>query len=163
SPVVIGGTFTPNALGGGIGGSLTVNAVAGIATFSNLIFTSTGSFTLTATSTGLANARSTPLAIGPGPANTLFFATPPSSGAGAPGGISALGGSPQSTQVSRNFANPLVAIVRDSGGNPVPGVTVTFTAPSSGASGTFNGSTIATAITGVNGQATSPTLTANSI
>ena len=42
--------------GTAVGGTLTVNAVSGIATFSNLVFTATGTFTLQATSTGLANA-----------------------------------------------------------------------------------------------------------
>jgi streptogramin lyase len=46
---------------------------------------------------------------------------------------------------------------------PLAGATVTFTAPSSGASGTFaNGTTVATALSGVDGIATAPEYTANS-
>ncbi len=57
------------------------------------------------------------------------------------------------------FTNPLVVKDVDQYGNPVPGVTVTFTPPTTGASGTFT--TSATAVTGSNGQATSNTYTAN--
>ena len=63
----------------------------------------------------------------------------------------------------KTSANPMIVVVRDSGGNAVPGVTVTFTAPSSGASGNFAGSSIATAVTIPNGQATAPAFSANSI
>ena len=246
NPAISGGTLSAAATGG-VGGTLTVNAVGGVATFNNLVFTTTGSYTLVATSTGLANASSTLVAVGPGPANKVAFVVQPASGtatqpltpavvvqiqdangnlatgsnaavniasspvgvggtvtvnalggiatfnnltftaannysliaissglgsassntftiaAGAPGGISVISGSGQTTQVTKNFANPLVVIVRDTGGNPVPNVTVTFAAPGSGASGTFGGSGIGTAITGLNGQATSPSFTANSI
>jgi hypothetical protein len=52
--------------------------------------------------------------------------------------------------------------VKDSGNNPVSGVTVTFTAPAVGASATFGGSPTATAVTNASGIATAPALTANS-
>jgi glycosyl hydrolase family 114/Kelch motif protein len=77
-----------------------------------------------------------------------------------PASISATGGTPQSAAVNTTFASPLVATVRDSGGNPVNGVTVTFAAPGSGASGTFAGG-VTTAITNASGKATSATFTAN--
>ena len=41
----------------------------------------------------------------------------------------AAGGTPQSTTVNTSFAFPLVARVMDASRSPVPGVTVTFTAP----------------------------------
>ena len=47
----------------GVGGTLTVNAVNGIATFSNLIFSAAGSFKLTATSPGLTSATSSTITI----------------------------------------------------------------------------------------------------
>jgi hypothetical protein len=82
--------------------------------------------------------------------------------AGAASSIAVVSGSGQSTTVSTAFANPLVASVTDSFGNPVPGATVTFTAPGSGASGKFaNNTATTTAATGSNGQATSTTFTAN--
>ena len=46
-------------------------------------------------------------------------------------------GSPQSATVAPAFTNPLVATVTDPFSNPVSGATVTFTAPASGAWGTF--------------------------
>ena len=69
------------------------------------------------------------------------------------------GGSGQSAAVNTAFQNTLIATVKDSGGNPVSGVTVTFAVPGTGASATFTGS--ATAVTGANGQASSSTLMAN--
>lgn len=77
--------------------------------------------------------------------------------------ISATSGTPQSATVSATFSAPLVATVLDSHGFPVPGVTVTFTAPPSGASGSFSGSSTTTAVTNASGVATSPTFTANNI
>jgi len=80
-----------------------------------------------------------------------------------PASISASGGSGQSTPVNTAFASPLQATVLDAGSQPIPGVTVTFTAPGSGASGTFPGSLLTlTETTNNSGVATSPTFTANS-
>jgi hypothetical protein len=81
--------------------------------------------------------------------------------AGAPASIKVTSGGGQKATVATAFAKPLVATVKDQYGNAVAGVTVTFTAPSSGAGGTFsNGLTTITAVTGSNGQV-SETLTAN--
>jgi hypothetical protein len=55
-----------------------------------------------------------------------------------PAAISApTGGTPQYAQVSTAFATPLGVLVTDVYGNPVNGVSVTFTAPGSGASAAF--------------------------
>jgi CSLREA domain-containing protein len=79
----------------------------------------------------------------------------------APTQISAFAGSPQSVTEGTVFV-PLEARVLDAGNAPVGGVTVTFTAPSSGASGMFaNGTMQTTAITDANGVAASSVLTAN--
>jgi hypothetical protein len=52
--------------------------------------------------------------------------------------------------------------VKDQNGNPFPGATVTFAAPTSGAGGTFPGGlTTVTAMTNASGVATAPTFTAN--
>ncbi len=67
--------------------------------------------------------------------------------------IAATSGSGQSAAVTAAFAAPLVATVTTNG-TPTSGVTVTFTAPSSGASGTFAGGT-KTAVTNASGVATS--------
>src|SRR6266446_202299 len=77
--------------------------------------------------------------------------------------ISATAGTPQSTNVNVAFPTALQATVTESG-NPQNGVAVTFTAPGSGASGTFPGpSATAVVSTDSNGVATAPTFTANSI
>jgi hypothetical protein len=75
--------------------------------------------------------------------------------------VSVVSGSPQSVPINTNFANPLEAEV-DEGGNPLAGATVTFTAPSSGAGGTFAaGVTSVTVTTDASGIATAPLFTAN--
>lgn len=73
------------------------------------------------------------------------------------GQIAATSGTPQSTTVADAFADPLEVRVTDIAGDPVPGVTVTFAAPASGASAAFSSDT---AITDGNGMA-SVTATAN--
>jgi hypothetical protein len=81
-----------------------------------------------------------------------------------PESIAVVSGTPQSTKINTAFAASLQAVVKDESGNPVPGVNVTFTAPASGASGTFaNGTTTETRITNLQGIATSSTFTANSV
>lgn len=81
-----------------------------------------------------------------------------------PAAIAATSGSGQSATVSAAFSSPLAATVTDSGGSPVSGVSVTFTAPSSGASGTFatSGSATESDTTNSSGVATSSAFTANS-
>ena len=74
--------------------------------------------------------------------------------------ITATSGTPQSAAANTAFGAPLVATVKDGGGNPVSGVLVTFTAPATGASATFAGGAN-TAMTNASGVATSVTLTAN--
>ncbi len=81
--------------------------------------------------------------------------------AGAATTVAVSSGSGQSATVHSAFAKPLVALVSDTYGNPVSGVTVTFTPPGSGASGTFT--TTNTAVTVANGLATSTVLTANTV
>ncbi len=76
--------------------------------------------------------------------------------------ITATSGTPQTATIGGTFTNPLVATVKDSNNNPISGVTVTFTAPATGASGTFAGG-LNTATTNASGVATSAAFTANSI
>jgi uncharacterized protein (TIGR03437 family) len=116
---------------------------SGVATFNDLRIGATGTKTLQATSSQQAPATSHPFQIT----------------AGAAANVVVYGGSPQSTTVGQPFASLLQAQVTDAAGNPVGGVSVTFTAPASGPSGTFAG--VATAVTDANGLATAPRLTAN--
>jgi len=72
-------------------------------------------------------------------------------------------GDGQSATVSTNFGTALKATVVDGSNKPVVGIVVTFTAPSTGASGTFvdSLSNVTTAITDSNGVATAATFAAN--
>lgn len=91
--------------------------------------------------------------------------------AGIPAQLDAIPMKSRSADVSRRYSQPLQVRVLDASGNPVPGVSVTFTLGSGGtsacgasttASANFNGSgASATASTGANGVASSPVLTAN--
>ena len=94
---------------------------------------------------------------------------------GSASSIAIAGGDGQFATSSTAFTNPLTAFVTDANGNPVAAVTVTFTAPTSGAGGTFhaasNGGTClasggsvvtsCTAVTNSSGVASSLTFTAN--
>jgi len=82
----------------------------------------------------------------------------------SPATITATAGTPQTAVINTAFAVQLQATVRDAGNNPIGGETVTFTAPGSGASGTFPGAMLtATAVTNINGVATAPVFTANGV
>ena len=72
-------------------------------------------------------------------------------------------GSNQRAAIEAEYASPLKALVLDSVGSPVGGVTVTFCAPASGATGTFSNTQIylTTAVTDANGIATASVFTAN--
>ena len=84
--------------------------------------------------------------------------------AGQPATVSAVGGStPQTAAVNAVYGTNLSAKVVDAAALPVAGATVTFTAPASGASGSFAASgSSAVAVTGADGVATAPAFTANS-
>ncbi len=80
---------------------------------------------------------------------------------GPPASIVATAGNPQSAGEDEAFTTALLATVTDSGGHPVNNASVTFTAPSTGASAAFSGSLTATVPTNSSGVATAPILTAN--
>src|SRR5436853_2777680 len=82
-----------------------------------------GSYTVTASVVGITGTASFSLTNTPGP----------------PASINATSGTPQSTAINTPFPAPLVVTVTNASGTPVNGVTVTFTPPSSGASGSFAG------------------------
>jgi len=126
-------TATTNASGVATAAVFTANSTAG------------GPYTVTATAPGVANQASFSLT------NLV----------GAPASITATAGTPQSAVINQPFATQLQATVKDASNNLVSGVTVTFTAPTSGASGTFAGG-MNTATTNAQGIATAPVFTANS-
>jgi hypothetical protein len=82
---------------------------------------------------------------------------------GSPSSVIAVGGTPQSAPPSLPFRKRLKAVVLDSAGSPVNSTTLTFTAPSSGASGTFEDSATytTTAQSDAFGIATAAVFTAN--
>jgi hypothetical protein len=127
------------------GANTAVTNASGVATSVNLFAGQTvgGPYNVAATVVGVAT-----------PANFALTNT-----VGQPQQIIITSGTPQTATVTTAFALPLAVKVEDGGGNPVPGVTVTFTAPSTGASGTFTGGN--TAVTNTSGVATSGTFTAN--
>jgi uncharacterized repeat protein (TIGR01451 family) len=79
--------------------------------------------------------------------------------------ITAIGGTPQRTPPLIAFELPFQSAVLDNIGSPVHNVTVTFSAPATGASGAFaeGGTLTTTAVTNVSGVATAATFTANGL
>jgi len=145
-------TFTAPASGASaaFSGSATTTAVtnaSGIATAPTLTANGqAGSYTVTASAAGASAAANFSLTNSPG----------------APASITSTAGTPQSATVNTAFGTALQAVVKDSNNNALSGVTVTFSAPASGASAAFSGSATTTAVTSASGIATAPTLTANS-
>ena len=149
-------TFTANAGSNGQSG-----------TFSN----STGTITVATNASGLASSGTftannkvgsyTVTATAGSVSATFNLTNTP----GAPANIAVTSGSGQSAPIRTAFTNPLIATVTDAGGNPVPGVTVTFTAPTGlTPSLTFsNASTTISASTNSLGQVSSGAMTANRI
>src|SRR5262249_55194238 len=81
---------------------------------------------------------------------------------GAPSSIVVSAGSGQAATINSTFGTALQATVTNASGTPVSGVTVSFTAPASGPSGTFaNNTTATTAVTNASGVATASAFTAN--
>ena len=100
----------------------TTNA-SGVATMTATANSGAGAYVITASTTG----GSTSLALTNSP--------------GPPASVASSGGSVQSAPVNSAFAAPLQVTVRDAGNNPVPGATVTFSAPGSGASAGLSAAT----------------------
>lgn len=145
APVAQAGTSITLALGSGTGtlsGTATqVTNASGLATFAGLSVDLSGTKTLSATSAGLTGATSATFVISAAAATALAIT----------------GGNVQHTPIGTAFAVPLQATVTDTFGNPVTGVSVTFTPPASGASAAIAGSPATTDASGV----ASVTATAN--
>jgi hypothetical protein len=123
-------SITISSSPGGVSGTLTMNASAGVATFSTLEFNTATSYTLTAASTGLTSAMSTPITISAGPATKLVFTTEP----------------PSTGTVNTSIGNVVVQ-VQDANGNLVTtsSASVTIASTPTGVSGTL----IVTASSGI--------------
>lgn len=108
----------------------------GVHTFHNVILKTAGSITITIQDTVKTTATgSTTVSVSPAAAAIVT----PVSGDG------------QTATVGTAFGSPLVVLVTDQYGNPVPGAVVTFTGPGSGAGVTFPAGSTAT--TGTDGTA----------
>ena len=81
---------------------------------------------------------------------------------GPPANVAVGSKSPDSARVDTYFGSRLVALVRDSSGNPVRDVLVTYSVPASGASSLFDDA-VHTATTDSLGQATSKPIKANTV
>ncbi|MFA5775652.1 MAG: hypothetical protein WC864_09810, partial [Ilumatobacteraceae bacterium] len=115
---------------GTLSGTTTIAAIAGVATFTNLVISgASGNFTLTFTPTGLTAVTSDSFTVGAGAASALAISTNPS---GAVSGTA--------------FTTQPVVVVVDSGGNTVAS-SATISVSSSG--GTLSGSTSVAAVNGV--------------
>jgi hypothetical protein len=66
-----------------------------------------------------------------------------------PAAVTAVAGTPQSTTAGTAFETALAAKVTDAGSNPLAGFTVTFTAPSTGASAVFSSASAITNASGI--------------
>ena len=125
--------------------------VAGVASASVTLFDAQ-STTIKVAATGASSATSGSFTVNPAAASLL----------------NATSGANQSATIGASFSSPLVVTSTDGYSNVVSGVSVTFAAPSSGASATFAGTCASnqfpyscTQTTGSNGQATSSAFTAN--
>lgn len=80
---------------------------------------------------------------------------------GSPALLTAVTGIRQLAGINSLFPLPMQATLTDAGGNPLSGLSVTFTAPSTGAGGSFSGNTTVT--TDAQGVAAAPPFTANAV
>jgi streptogramin lyase len=131
-----------------LGGVTLIGATNGIATFNTLSLSKPGS--------GYSIAGSDPNGILNPISSSAFMVV-----SGPPASITASAGTPQSAMVETAFSTPLQAMVEDENGDPVSGATVIFSAPFSGAGGSFTGNVSVT--TNSSGVATAPAFTANTI
>ncbi|WP_440225049.1 beta strand repeat-containing protein [Dokdonella sp. MW10] len=116
-------TFSPSTVTSGANGLVTTTATAN---------TIAGTYNVTVSVAGVATPITFPLTNSAGPA----------------AGIGPITGGGQSAAADQPFSGPISFIVRDAFDNAVPGVQVTFSAPSSGASATFNPATVTSSPTG---------------
>ncbi|MBI2795350.1 MAG: Ig-like domain-containing protein [Gemmatimonadetes bacterium] len=119
--------------GGTIGGTVSVAAVAGIATFAGVTLDKVGTYTIGAASTGLAPVVSGSVTLNPGAAAALQFAPAPSGTAAARAALA---------------TQPVVKVV-DAAGNTVTSASGTVTASYTGAGGSIFAGPTATVSAGV--------------
>jgi hypothetical protein len=129
--------FTANPSVGGASASFSTTAAVG----------SNGIASIAATADGVVGSYSVTASVSGVSATAVFGLT---NTPGAAAAVSVISGSGQTTTVGTAFGAPLVVEVTDAYGNPVPGASVAFVAPASGASAALAGSP---ATTGPDGRA----------
>ena len=137
-------TMTVNSGPGGFTGSTTSTTTnaGGLATFSNLVLNTSGSYTIRAASTGLGNVTSNSFTVNPGSAVKVAFVQQPT------------------TTTAGSAINPGPTVqVEDTFGNAVPGSGVTVTMSANGFS--FTGGSTISANTNAAGLATFNNLATN--
>ncbi len=75
--------------------------------------------------------------------------------------LTIVSGDGQTTDVNADFGSPLQVLLTDANGDPYINASVTFTLPTTGAGGSFEGENSYTVITDADGLATTPIVTAN--
>jgi hypothetical protein len=125
-------TAVINSGTGSIAGTASVNAVNGVATFTNLKINGVGPFTIGFTGTGMTSAVSSPITILPLPASQLVVSSQPS---GAESGVPLV-------------SQPVVQL-RDANNGVVVGATNSVTVSIASGTGQLSGTTTVTAIAGV--------------
>jgi Zn-dependent metalloprotease len=95
----------------------------------------------------------------------IRYVASPLSAPGVPDSVMVVSGASQSAYINMPFAKEFVAQVLDDGGIPVPGVDVTFSAPTTGSSGLFSDADkkFTTVTTDASGYATAPIFFANKV
>ncbi len=123
-----------NPAGGTLSGTLTVAAVAGVATFSDLSIDKAGTgYTFTASSSGLTEASSSTFDVTAGPASKLAFGTQPSN-----------------TFVGTSIAPAVTVKILDAAGNQTPSTApVTAAIGTNPGGGTLSGTLTVAAVAGV--------------
>lgn len=120
---------------GGVGGSFSANPVStnpqGLASVYYTVPTVARNITASATASGISATNFPEKSLAGAPATNIVFS-----------------GNNQTGPTSSQLTNPLVVVVKDSYGNPVPNVTVTYS--DNGAGGTFSSTTT---VTNTKGQA----------
>jgi hypothetical protein len=122
-----------------LGGTVTVNAVNGVATFSGLTMSALGTgYTVTASSTGLSSATTTPFNVVPGPATQLVITQPPPASITevAPFGLAASAEDAANDVVTSFTGSVTLAIAQNTGGATLGG---TLTVNASNGVATFSG------------------------
>ncbi|SDU88955.1 conserved repeat domain-containing protein [Microlunatus sagamiharensis] len=102
-----------------------------------------------AAATGSVGAKTVTLTVTDDAGNPASQTCPYTVVAGAPASVTVVSGTGQSAPVGTAFAQPVKVRVADAGDNPVANVPVTFTAPTTGASGSFMGGSVVTDADGV--------------